>query len=164
MAVSLVIPEAVHARIQGILTLIFSIVVIITAMVAIGVALAKLLLMVALLLSFPFGTLAYLIIFGSFPREAATAVVSLLFILRVWFSLLLVAAHQRFLENTGLLIYTLAAFIASLVVSFLYGFVPGILVSITDAIAAIVVAIIGIILAVILLVGAIFSILAAFKP
>jgi hypothetical protein len=164
MSMSLVVPEAIHARVQGVLTLIFSIIVIILAVVSIILVLAKLLLMVGLLLAVPFGTIAYLIIYGDFPRSAASVVISLLFLLRILFVLLLIAAHERFLQNTGLLVYTLVAFIASLVVSILYAIVPGFLVSIADAIAAIIVGIIGIILAIILLIGAIFSIVMALKP
>jgi hypothetical protein len=164
MAMSLVVPESIHSRIQGILTLIFSIIVIILAIVSIFMILAKLLLMVGLLLSIPFGTIIYLIIYADFPRSAAAAVVALLFLLRILFVFFLVLAHEGFLQNIGLVVYTLVAFIASLLVSILYAIVPGILVSITDAIAALIVAIIGIILAIILLIGAIISIVMALKP
>jgi hypothetical protein len=156
--------EHIHARLQGIVTLIFCILLILYALPWLLVVLAKLMMMVAMLLSFPFGTLAYLIIFGSFPRAEMNAVISLLFTLRMIFAVLLVLAHQGFLKNIWLIIYVVAAFVASLIVSFLYNLVPGILVSITDAIAAIVVAVIGIVLALLLAISAILAIVAALKP
>lgn len=156
--------ENIHARLQGVATLIFCIVFILYALPWLFVVLAKLLMMVAMLLSFPFGTLAYLIIFGSFPRAEMNAVISLLFTLRMVYAVLLLVAHQGFLKNIWLLLYVVAAFVASLILSFLYNLVPGILVSITDAIAAIVVAVIGIVLALLLAISAIFAIIAALKP
>lgn len=164
MTVALVMPEYIQAKIQGCVTLIFAIVVILFAIIKIFIVLAKLITMVALFLSFPFGTLAYLIIFGSFPRAAASAILGLIFLLKIVFVVVLLLAHQRFIENKGLIIYILVAFVGNLIVSFLYGIVPGFLVSITDAIAAIVVMIIGIILAIILAIGAIISIVLALKP
>lgn len=164
MTLGLVMPEYIQAKIQGLLTLIFAIVLIILAIFKILAILPKLITMVALFLSFPFGTLTYLAIYGSFPREEANAVLALIFLLKIIFGLVLLLAHQRFIENKGLVIFVLVAFVANLLVSFLYGIVPGILVSITDAIAAIVVIVIGIILAVILAIGAIISIVLALKP
>lgn len=164
MGLSLLIPEYIHAKIQGVLTLIFAILLILLGLVRLPLIIAKLVTMVALLLSFPFGTIAYLIIFGSFPRAAASAVLSLIFTLKLVFGVLLLLAHQRFIENKGLVVYVLVAFVANLIVSILYGIVPGILVSITDAIAAIIVIIIGIILGIILIIGAIISIVMALKP
>ena len=164
MTLGMLIPDYLQAKVQGCLTAIFAIVVIIFALIKIAVVLAKLITMVAMLLSFPFGTIAYIIIFGSFPRAGANAILSLLFILKFVFGVLLVLAHQRFVENLGLVLFVIVAFVANILVSILYGIVPGFLVSITDAIAAIIVMIIGIILAVVLLIGALISIIFALKP
>lgn len=170
MALALFLPrlfsryEYMHAKLQGILTLIFDIVIILAAIVLVVQVLAKLIFMVALLLSFPFGTLAYLIIYGSFPRGAMTAVLSLLFFLKLLFGALLILAHQDFIKHLTFVIYVLGALVANLIVTFLYGIVPGILVSITDAIAAIIVIILGVILAIVMAIGAIISIVFALKP
>lgn len=164
MALGILIPDYVQGKIQGCITVIFVILLILAAIVAIFVALAKLMVMVSLLLSFPFGTLAYLIIYGSFPRGASNAVLSLLFMLKFAFVIVLLLAHQRFVENKGLVIFIIASFVANIIIGFLYGLVPGFLVSITDAIAAIVVGIIAIILALILGIGALFSVVLALKP
>lgn len=164
MTLALLIPAYVQAKIQGCLTLLFALFLLFAAIGQAFLAFGKLIVMVAMLLSFPFGTIAYLIIYGSFPRGAAAAVLGLLFTLKLLFGGALLLAHQRFLENKGLVIFFLLALVANMIVGFLHGIVPGILVSITDAIAAIVVAIIAIILAIILLIGGIISIVLALKP
>jgi hypothetical protein len=163
MGLALLIPANVHAEIQGIITLIFAIVLILAAVVMIFSVLVKLLLMMALLLSFPFGTIVYLIIYGTFPRGSMNAILGLLFTLKIVFCVLLLLAHQGFLKNIGLVAFIAVSFVSGLVVSFLYGIVPGILVSITDAFAAIVVAVIGMILAIILAIGGFLGILKAVK-
>lgn len=164
MTLGLLIPEYLHAKIQGILTLIFAIIVIIVAILKILVVLVKLITMVTLLLSFPFGTLAYLIIYGSFPVGPATAVLALIFVLKIVFVILLLLAHERFVGNIGLVVFVLVAFIANIIVSLLYTIVPRLLVSITDAIAAIIMGIIGIILAIVMAIFAIIAIILALKP
>ncbi|MCA9948330.1 MAG: hypothetical protein KDE48_01665 [Anaerolineales bacterium] len=164
MTLALLLPEYIQAKIQGILTLIFAILLILAAIIKVFVVLAKLITMVAMLLSFPFGTLAYLIIFGSFPSGAANAVLSFLFFLKILFVVLLVLAHERFLQNLGLVVFVIVSFVANILVTLLYGIVPGFLVSITDAIAAIIVIIIGIILAIVMAVFAILAIILALKP
>ena len=161
MACSLFIPERIQGRIQGILTLIISIVIILFSIVKVFVALGKLILMLSLLLSPIFGTIAYLAIFGDFERTSAAVTLSLLMTLKLFFAGFLVFAHQRFLQNKGLVLFILTSLIANVIISFLHGFVPGFLVSITDAIAAIVIAILAIIWAIVFLVGSIISIVKA---
>jgi len=158
MGLALLIPPDKHAKIQGVITLVFSIVLILTAIPLIFIILVRLLVMVALLLSFPFGTIAYLIIYGGFPRASMNMILGMLFLLKIIFGSSLLIAHQGFLKNIGLVVFLSVSFVAGLVVSFFYGLVPGILVSITDAFAAIVVMIIGIVLGLILALGSIPSI------
>jgi hypothetical protein len=161
MAAGLVLPQRLHGRLQGIVTLVFAILLLLTAVGLLVLAIAKLILMVTLLLAFPFGTIAYLIIFGFFPRGTAAVILSLIMFLKFVFGGALVAAQQRFLQNKGLVLLTLTSLVMTIVVSFLHGLVPGVLVSITDAIAGIVCAIAGIIWAIVLLVGAIVGIVTA---
>ena len=163
MGLALLIPPDKHAKIQGMITLVFGIVLIIAAIAWIFAVLVRLLVMVALLLSFPFGTIAYMFIYGSFPRASMNVILGLLFLLKIVFGVLLLLAHQGFLKHVGLIIFLVVSFVAGLVVSFLYGLVPGILVSITDTIAAIVVAIIGVVLGLILAIGSIPSIFKVVK-
>lgn len=164
MSLGLALGERIHAKVQGVITLIVAIIIIIVAIIKIFVMLAKLLTMVGMLLAIPFGTLAYLVIYGDFDTGAAYAVMALLFLLKAVFGVLLVLAHEGFLKNIGLIVYTLLAFVGMLVVSILYAIVPGFLVSITDAIAGIILAIIGIILAIWMGIKALLAILLALKP
>ena len=161
MAAGLLVPQRLLGRLQGIVTLIFAILLILAAIGLLVLAIAKLILMVTLLLAFPFGTIAYLIGFGFFPRGTAAVILSLLMFLKFVFAGALTAAQQRFLQNKGLVALVLTSLLGTVVVSFLHGIVPGILVSITDAIAGIVCAIAGIVWGIVLLVGAIVAIVTA---
>src|SRR5262249_8185385 len=140
MACSLLIPERVQGRIQGVATLIVSLIVISAGIANIFAAIGKLFLMLGLLLAPIFGTIVYLLIFASFPHTEAAISLSLLTTLKLFFAGFLVFSHQRFLQNKGLVLLTLSSFIANIIISFLHGFVPGFLMNITDAVAAIVVA------------------------
>lgn len=159
IGLGLVLPAVVQVKIQGCLTLIFAIVLLLTALVLIFLVIAKLIVMVSLLLSFPFGTIAYFFIFANFPRGASVALLGFLFSLKILVGILLLLAHQRFIENLGLVLMVLTSLVANIIVSLLHTIVPGFLVSITDAIAGIVVLILAIIWAIILIIGAIISII-----
>ncbi len=69
-------------------------------------------------------------------------------------------AHQRFLENRGLILLIATSLLATIIVSFLHGMVPGFLVSVTDLIAALIVVILA---AVWVIVSLVFSIIAVIK-
>jgi hypothetical protein len=163
MGVSLLVPERIHGRIQGIITLIFSLILLMLCITLIFAALGLVLLMVSLFVAVPFGTLTYLAIYGAFDRGGASAVLSFLMLLKIGFAVCLVLAHQRFLQNKGLMLIVLTALLANVIVSLLHGIVPIILVSITDGIAAIIVGILAAIWAIILLVGAIIAVLKAVR-
>lgn len=158
MGIALIVPARLQGRVQGIATLIFAFLLLFAAIGVIFLALASVILMVALLLSFPFGTIIYLIIYGSFNRGGADGVLSIIMLLKFGFSLCLVFAQQRFFESKGLVLLILTSLIGTVIVTFLLGLVPGVLVSITDAVAAIIVGIIVVIWAIILLIGSIVSI------
>ena len=163
MAVGVVFSKRLHARAQGIITLIGAIILIIVALVLLVIAIAQLILMVTLLLAIPFGTIAYLILWGSFPRGEAAVVLSLIMFLKVVAIAFLIAAQQRFIQNKGLVALILTSLLGNVVAVFLHGLVPGILVSITDDIAAIVFAVVAIIWAIILLIGSIPAIVRALQ-
>jgi hypothetical protein len=59
--------------------------------------------------------------------------------LKLAFAACLILAHQRFIQNKGLVLIILTSLAANIIVSFLNGLAPAPLVSITDGIAAIVV-------------------------
>lgn len=155
MGAGMLLPHRLHGKLQGVATLIGSIVLILAALVLLFLAILELILMVTLLFAFPFGTIAYLIIWGSFPRGDAAVVLTLLMFLKLVFAGALVAAQQRFLQNKGLVALVLTSLLCNIVAAFLHGLVPIILVSILDDVGAIVFAIVAIIWAIVLLIGSI---------
>jgi hypothetical protein len=163
MAVGLVLPLRLHGRVQSLATLIFAILLIIAALVLLFIAIAKLLLMVTLFLAVPFGTIAYLIIWGSFAKGQAAVLLSLLMFLKLVFAACLLLAQPRFVQNKGLVLLTLTSLVCNIVIAFLHGIVPVILVSITDALAAVVFAVVAIVWAIVLLIGSIPGIVRALQ-
>ncbi len=161
MGAQFLLGERLQGRIQGVLTLIVSLLTLIGAIVLIFVTLAKVLLMVGLFVAVPFGTLAYLIIWGGFNTGAAKAVLGLLLLLKLGFGAGLVLAHQRFLQNKGLVLIIITSLVANLIVSFLHALVPSFLVSITDGIAGIVVLVLAAIWALFFLIGSVISVVKA---
>jgi hypothetical protein len=110
-------------------------------------------------MAIPFGTIAYLAMWGNFHTTAAQAALSMLMTLKVVFAVCLVLAHQRFLQNKGFVLIIITSFVSNLIIAFLYGLVPSILVSITDDIGAIIVCILAIIWSVVYLIGGIMSVI-----
>ena len=153
MVLALVLNPNVQAKLQGIVTLILSFFLALGSLVLILVAFVKLLIMVALFFAAPFGTIAYLAIWGDFPKSAAAVILSLILLLKLGAAICLPLAQQRFLKLKSLILLIATSFLATIVVSFLHGIVPGPLVSITDALAAIIVGILALIWAVVILIG-----------
>jgi len=163
MGAGLLLPDRLHGRLQGIVTLIGSIVLIIVAFTFAIIALIELLIMLALLAATPFGTIAYLALWGFFPRGDAAVLLSLLMFLKIVFAVLLVLAQQRFLQNKGLVLIILTSLLCNVILAFLHGLVPIILVSIVDDLAAILFGIIAIIWGLILLIGSIPAVIKAIR-
>ena len=165
MGLALLLGPARYGRVQGLLTLVVGLLLLLAALgLILVVALPRLLLMVALFLSTPFGTLAYLAVYGFFNRGGAAILLGAVMALRVGSVVCLVLAQPRMLQNKGLVGMTLTAFAATVVVSLLHGFVPIILVSIADAVAAIVAAALAAVWAVVMLVFAVSAVVKALKP
>ena len=163
MVVSLVVPERVIGRVQGCATLILSILILLASIVLVFAAIALLLLMIGLIASF-FGIIIYMSVFGHFPRGAATVILGLLLSLKVAMAVCLVLAHQRFLENKGLVVLVVVSLALNVVIAFLLDLLPGPLVSITDAIAGIIVAIVAIVWSILLLIGAVIAVIRVIRP
>lgn len=158
MAVALVVPERIHVKYQGVVTLLFSLAILAGAMIGIILTTISMFVMIALLLSFPFGTIFYLIKWGTFPTGQVTALLGIISLLRIGFGIFMILAHQRFIQNKGLILMTLTAMLGGIIVTFCYSIVPSVLASITDCLAAIIVCILAVIWAIILLIGSIVSI------
>lgn len=163
ITLALIAPQRLQSKVQGIVSLILSLLLLIGGIVLVLMAIAKLILMVTLLFAPPFGTIAYFALFGGFNTTAAAIVLSLLMLLKLVSAGALIVAQQRFLENKGLVLLVLTSLVATIIVSFLHGLVPSPLVSITDALAAIVVGVLGVVWALSVLIGSISSVFAAFR-
>ena len=161
MVLALVLNPNLQAKLQGIVTLILSFLLALGSLALILIAFVKLMIMVALFFAPPFGTAAYLVVWGHFPKAAAAAVLSLILLLKIVATICLPIAQQRFLKLKSLILLVGTSFLATLVVSFLHGFVPGPLVSITDALAGIIVGILALIWAVVILIGSINAVIQA---
>jgi hypothetical protein len=155
----MVLDQAVVANVQGCLSFIIALLSLIAGITAIFTTLFLVILMVSLLLAVPFGTIAYMILYGFFDRDGASVVLSLLMVLKIAFVVMLILSQQRFIERKGLMLLVGCSLLGNVVVSFLQGFPPSFLVSITDGIAAILVALCGSIWWLILLIGSIPAII-----
>lgn len=158
MGLGLLVPERVHGRLQGLTTLIVSFLVVLGGFFALLAAFGLLILMVSLFLAAPFGTLAYLAVYGFFDRAGASVTLSLLMLLKLGFAVCLVLAHQRFLQIKRIVALVVTSLVANVVVSFLHGLVPGFLVSITDAVAALIVDVLALVWALVMLIFSLVSI------
>jgi hypothetical protein len=158
IGVALLVPERVQSKVQGIVTLVFAILLVLSTILILLKDLALLILMVSLLMAPPFGTIAYFALWSHFDTGTAYAALSLIMLLKIVFAVCLVLAQQRFLQNKGLVLIICTSFLANLLVVFLYGFVPGFLVSIADVIAALVICILAIIWGIVYLIGGVVSV------
>ncbi len=148
VALSLILPERIHGRLQGIATLIVSFLVALGSIACIIAAFVELMIMLSLVFAVPFGTIVYVAVFGHFDRSGASTVLSSGMTLKLFFGGFLVAAEERYLQNKGLVFLILSSLLGTIIVSFLHNLVPILLVSITDAVAGIVMGIIALLWAV----------------
>ncbi|HYV47637.1 MAG TPA: hypothetical protein VFA20_22415 [Myxococcaceae bacterium] len=163
VGLSLLLPERIHGRVQGVASLVVAIVDILLVLLLVPLALVLLLLMFGLFIAPPFGTLAYLAVWGFFDRDGAAVTLSIVMFLKVAFAVVLVISQPRFIQNKGLVLLIATSLVANVVVAFLHGLVPGVMVSITDALAAIVVGILAFAWSVLMAVAALISIVRAIR-
>ena len=148
MGLQFLLSQALHGRTQGLVTLVVSVLVLLGALALIFTGLQALGVMLSLLLAPPFGTVAYLAVWGHFDRSAASQVLAMLLLLKLGCGVCLLLAHPRFLLLKGLVLLWGTSVVAGLLVAFLHGMVPGPLVSITDLVGAIVVAVVALLWAI----------------
>ena len=161
MGLALIVPEKVQGRIQGIVSLIVSILVIISSVALLWAVFQLLIVMVTLLLAPIFGTLAYFAGFGTFNTAGARVTLGIVMSLKLGFAACLVLAHQRFLQNKGLVLLIATSLLATFVLELLHALVPGFLVSITDSIGALIALVLALIWAVLLFISSIFAVIKA---
>ncbi len=152
-----VLTDALQGKVQGIITLLVALTVLLAAGMRLLVTVQEVLIMVGLFLAPPFGTIAYLAIWGFFNREAAAAILGISLLLKLGLVVCLLLAHPGFLKNKGLMMLIASSLLANLLTSFLHGLVPGFLVSITDGIASIVILIIVIVWSALMLIMSLVS-------
>jgi hypothetical protein len=161
---ALILPGGLHGRIQGIVSFVASLLLIIADVIFLFATLALLFTMIGLVLAAPFGTLAYLAIWGSFARSAAAATLGILLAFKLAFGVCLALAHPRFLENKWLVLLALTSLFANVLLSFLHGFPPRVLASITDAAGGLAIGILAILWALFFFVGSILAIIKVLRP
>ncbi len=158
MGAALLIPERVQGKVQGVVTLVVSLLTLLGAWLMFMATMAALMLMVALITAAPFGTIAYLALFGTFPRATANVILTMSMTFKLGFAGCLVFAHPRFLQNKGLVLIVLTSLLANVLLSWLHGWAPIFLTSITDAVGALLVIVLAGIWAIFLLIGSVMSI------
>lgn len=161
MVAGTLVPQRIQARVLGFLDCFVSC---LGCLGAIGLTLAAvglLILMVAMFLAVPFGTLAYLALYGFFQRGGASTILTITLVIKIVAAVLLVLAQESFLKNIWLILLLASSLVGNLLISFLHGFVPIFLVSITDAVGAIVMGICAIIWFILLGLGALPAVLKA---
>jgi hypothetical protein len=164
MGAGLVTSRRLVGRVQAITSLIVSLIALIVGgFVAIALV-TLLLVMLGLFLAPPFGTLAYLAIWGFFDTGSATATLGTLLFLKLAAAVLLVLAQQSFLKNTNLVILLTLSLLLTLLIRFLHAFPSGILVSITDVLAALIVIVVAIIWSLLVFIAAIIATTKAIPP
>ncbi len=164
MAAPMLISDRVSGRIQGIVTFLVSLVVLLLAFFMLISAIMFLMLLVGLIAAVPFGTAIYMAAYSTFEKADAAITLSTIMTFKIAFVVCLFLAHQRFLENKSLMLIIATSLLATVIITFLHGFVPGFLARITDDIAAIVVAALAIIWSIIYLISSLPSLIRSFKP
>jgi hypothetical protein len=161
MVFSLFIPERVQGRIQGIVSLVVSL-LLLAAVIAVLWAVYHLLILMVTLLTTPiFGTIAYFAAFSYFNVSAARSVLGMAMTFKLLFAACLILAQQRFLKNKGLVLLIVCSLLATFVVELLHSLVPGFLVRITDAAGAILALVLALVWGVLLLISSAISIVKA---
>jgi hypothetical protein len=155
--------RAIVSRVQGVVTLVLSIIGIIVAIVFIFASIGLVVLMLALLMSPPFGTIAYFVVWGTFDTASARLILGLDMTLKLVGVGMIAVSNPAFLKNKGFLLLMACSLGATFVLGLLQTIPPTFLVSITDAVGAIISGVIALVWMIILLVGAVLAIIRAVR-
>lgn len=159
MLAEMTLPTGRWIRVQGIVTLILSLIAVVFGVGLILATFSLLILMVSLLVAVPFGTAIYLAAWGSFPTGAAGAALALIMALKLAGTAFLVLASPAMLKNKGLMVLLLFTLGSTFITGFLIALVPGIVASIADAAGALISAILGTLWLVVVLIGAVLAVI-----
>lgn len=152
LGLSLLMPPRIYGKLQGLITLVVSLLWLLACLLAGLAALGTLMLMIGLFVSVPFGTLAYLAIWGSFSSAQAAVLLGLLLFLKICFGVFLVLSQPRFLRVKGLMALVILSVVLQLVLGFIHGFLPGPVVAIGDQLWAVVIAVAALLWALVMLI------------
>lgn len=155
LGASVLVSQRAYGRVQGIITLVFSFLWLIMTFVMALAAFVLLMVMIGLFLAAPFGTIAYLAVWGYFPRVQSAVVLGLLLFLKLVFLGCLVLAQQRFLKVVPLMTHVAVSFVLQVLLGVVHGFLPLVVVSIGDQLWALVVAVVALIGTVVTLVSSV---------
>lgn len=158
MLLSIVGPRSIQARVQGLVSLIVGLLLLLGCIVLVLLTLAKLIVMIMLVGSGPFGFLAYMAVWGSFDKSTAKLILSFSMSFKIAFAVLLVLAHPPFLKVKSMVLLIVTSLVLTLVTVFLIGLVPSFLASITDAVAGIINALAAAIWSVVVMVMSLISV------
>jgi len=159
MALPLLIGNRMIPLIGGIVSVLGGLVAVIAGIIMAIIAFVALTVMVSLFLAAPFGTLAYLAIFGFFDTGASAVMLGLIIFFQLAAIVFLIVAQQSMLGNKRLVFWLLLSVLLTFLTMILHSIVPVILVSITDALGAIIIAIVGAIWGLLMLIGGIISLI-----
>lgn len=150
-------------RVQGIVTLILTLIGLIAAILIVLAAIQLLMMMVAMLFAVPFGTIAYMALWGHFDTDASRTILALVMMLQVGGTIAVLIVNPTLLKNIWLALLVGSALLMTVVLGFLHAFPPSPLVSIADAIGAIIAGIVAAIWMIVFLIGALFAIVRAVR-
>ncbi|MDP2354773.1 MAG: hypothetical protein Q8M31_01770 [Beijerinckiaceae bacterium] len=157
------VAPAVIARFQGLITLIGSFLGCLGSLALAFLTFMFLMMMVSLLLTVPFGTVAYIAVWGDFDVEGAKAILALTMTLKLIGVGLMLFASPSFLKNKGFMALAIFSLGFSFVLGLLHTWPPGILVSIADALGALVITIVLVVWTIALILGSLPAIWKALR-
>ena len=150
---------AMFSRVQGPVTLVLSAIGALASLVFVIAAINLITLMLALLLSPPFGTVAYFAVWGTFNKTPSRIVVDLALFLKIVGVAFVLVSYPSFLKNRKLMLLLLCSVGLTFVLGLLHALPPSFLVAITDALGAIITGIVALVWMIAFLIGAIFAII-----
>ncbi len=160
-ATATLVRQSVHARVRSVISPLFYLLMLVVSVIMTLASLAALFAMLTLFLAAPFGTIVYLIKFGSFGSTGVMVTLGFATLFRFAALICLLLSSWRFLKNKTLIGLIATGYVLALIAGLVFGILPGILHAIVDAGLAIIFGIVAAIWSVILLVRSIPGLRAA---
>lgn len=151
---------ALQGRLHGPLALVVGAGGLVATAFALVVAVVAVTTMVSLLLAAPFGTAAYIALYGAFPTGEAAATLATLMTFKLAVAVLLVVANPRLLTLKSLWLLLLCTLGATWGVGLVHALLPRFLAAAGDAAAAVVIAVLGLVWFLVVLVNALPGVVA----